>query len=90
MKIRLLTLLLLVFAVSCDNDNPEYELGFEEGCAAGKNDAYSCESKNPRVGDLEAKESQYAEGFYEGYGDCYEAATLLSTCNTWSDWDSGY
>lgn len=93
MKFRMIALMTcLALPVSCGKENPEYDLGFEEGCAAGKSDAYSCKSKNPKVGSLEEKESEYSNGFYDGYGDCYETATLLSTCNDWADegYDSGW
>ena len=73
----------LAFVLSCTGENPEYDLGFEQGCENGRYDAYNCYAKNPRIDGLEKEESEYAEGFYEGYVDCYDAAVLLSSCNDW-------
>lgn len=88
----LLTSFVLVLPSSCSRENPEYDLGFEEGCQIGKDDAYSCKAKNPKIGTLDEKESEYAQGFFDGYSDCYEASTILSTCEEWKEQsrDSGY
>lgn len=73
--------------ISCQKENPDYDLGFEAGCALGTTHAEVCRSKNPKVDVLIEKDFDYADGFYTGYFDCYETAMALSTCDAW---DSGY
>ncbi|MHC4893476.1 MAG: hypothetical protein ACYTFV_08945, partial [Planctomycetota bacterium] len=60
---------------ACTSD--QYALGYEDGCAWGQADAYSCSAFDE---DTEVRGSDYARGVSDGYAECYEVWVESEGC----------
>lgn len=72
--------LVVVLAWGCSKEDPDYDLGYSDGCALGRQDAAACDAKDARVNRLEDEETDYGQGVYAGYNECYEVTSVLVGC----------
>lgn len=74
--------LVLMVVCGCSKEDPDFDLGYTHGCELGRQDATGCDAKDSRVNKLEDDETDYGQGVYAGYNECYEVTTTINGCGS--------